>query len=136
MIKLQMVIVNVDMWIPLNSNWQNCSDAHLFPPDTLLSWRKRSLFCSWRYDTQSARINYQVFSIFKQNLTFQNLLVTYVGMFSSGDYLFGWNNFIGINISIMGSLLYTYVTFRTEKKGAEQKTAGTLAKVGDQQPLL
>nr|CDP90802.1 BMA-SQV-7 [Brugia malayi] len=65
----------------------------------------------------------------------KNLLVTYVGMFSSGDYLFGWNNFIGINISIMGSLLYTYVTFKTETKGTEQN-AGILPKVDDKQPLL
>ncbi|VDK69328.1 unnamed protein product [Litomosoides sigmodontis] len=65
----------------------------------------------------------------------KNLLVTYVGMFSSGDYLFEWNNFIGINISVMGSLLYTYVTFRSENKGAE-KSAGTLPKVDDKRPLL
>ncbi|VBB27091.1 unnamed protein product [Acanthocheilonema viteae] len=66
----------------------------------------------------------------------KNLLVTYVGMFSSDDYLFGWNNFIGINISIIGSLLYTYATFRTEKKGAEEKSAGTLPKTDDRQSLL
>lgn len=29
---------------------------------------------------------------------FQNLFVTYVGMFSSGDFVFQWLNFIGINI--------------------------------------
>ncbi|CAG9535631.1 unnamed protein product [Cercopithifilaria johnstoni] len=67
---------------------------------------------------------------------FKNLLVTYVGMFLSGDYLFGWNNFIGINISIIGSLLYTYVTFRTEKRSAEEKSAGMLPKVDHKQPLL
>ncbi|VDK62579.1 unnamed protein product [Onchocerca ochengi] len=67
----------------------------------------------------------------------KNLLVTYVGMFSSSDYFFGWNNFIGINISIVGSLLYTYVTFRTRRKSAQQKITGTLPKeIDEQQPLL
>ncbi|KAK0406220.1 hypothetical protein QR680_018441 [Steinernema hermaphroditum] len=44
----------------------------------------------------------------------KNLFVTYVGMFSSGDYIFQWTNFAGINISVLGSILYTYVTFRTK----------------------
>ncbi len=42
----------------------------------------------------------------------QNLIVTYIGMVSSGDYVFQWLNFIGVNISVFGSILYTYVTFR------------------------
>uniref|UniRef100_A0AC34GQM0 Sugar phosphate transporter domain-containing protein n=1 Tax=Panagrolaimus sp. ES5 TaxID=591445 RepID=A0AC34GQM0_9BILA len=44
----------------------------------------------------------------------KNLFVTYVGMFSSGDYIFSWANFLGVNISVLGSILYTYVTFRTK----------------------
>ncbi|VDL84023.1 unnamed protein product [Nippostrongylus brasiliensis] len=50
----------------------------------------------------------------ERSIFFQNLFVTYAGMFSSGDYVFQWTNFIGINVSVMGSMLYTYVTFRAK----------------------
>lgn len=50
----------------------------------------------------------------------KNICVTYLGMFIGGDYVFSWLNCIGINISVFGSLLYTYVTFR--RKEAPRKT--------------
>ncbi|VDO63028.1 unnamed protein product [Haemonchus placei] len=65
----------------------------------------------------------------------KNLFVTYVGMFSSGDYLFQWTNFIGINVSVMGSILYTYVTFRTKSITQRHIVVNAASKV-EKQPLI
>ncbi len=50
----------------------------------------------------------------------KNVLVTYCGMFLVVGYIFDWLNFTGLNISIIGSLYYTYVTLIIARQTGEK----------------
>jgi len=61
----------------------------------------------------------------------KNIFITYLGMFIGGDYKYSLINFVGLNISVIGSLIYTKVTFTTKNRDREPaEAAEKLVKTG------
>lgn len=47
----------------------------------------------------------------------QNVLTTYLSMLFLADYAFSWQNFIGLNVSILGSFLYSAAEIQKNRVG-------------------
>ncbi|XP_054629386.1 UDP-N-acetylglucosamine/UDP-glucose/GDP-mannose transporter isoform X2 [Dunckerocampus dactyliophorus] len=56
----------------------------------------------------------------------KNVGVALIGIFVGGDYLFSWNNFLGLSICLSGGLAYSYLTFSTTTSRRTTETSQEL----------
>lgn len=63
----------------------------------------------------------------------KNIIVTYVGIFVGGDYVYSVTNFVGINISVVASLVYSILKYKEQQEKVRQKIGLLPTTVGNEE---
>ncbi|CAF0977127.1 unnamed protein product [Rotaria sordida] len=65
----------------------------------------------------------------------KNMFVTYLGMIIGGDYIYSRLNFLGLNISVIGSIVYSWVTFTRKPPAIPTHGSGSSSTTLDNRKL-